>query len=123
MTNDNRSFILAILLSIVVLIGWNAFIAAPRIEDEQERLKRQQQAESTVRTPGASTTQPQTGSNSAPTPEVTPLPSAGQTGVLPIPGSAAVRSRASLIKATKRILIRTDALEGSINLSGGRIDV
>ena len=60
MNDDNRSFILAILLSIAVLVGWNAFIAAPRIQEEQERLKQQQQAEKSGQIPGTTSTQSDT---------------------------------------------------------------
>ena len=34
---DNRNFIVAIVLSLVILIGWQYFVMGPRMKAEQER--------------------------------------------------------------------------------------
>ncbi|MGI9407488.1 MAG: membrane protein insertase YidC, partial [Hyphomicrobiaceae bacterium] len=126
MNQDNRSFILAILLSIAVLIGWNAFIAGPRIQEEQERLKRQQQAENANKAPGTTTKQPAPAGSATPTPGVTPgqppLPSGTESTAIPGAASTVTQTRNAAIKATDRIAIETPSLQGSINLTGGRID-
>jgi len=137
--NNNRNFILAIVLSGMVLLLWQVFYAAPQME--KERLKKQQATElaksqhkpgaRVVGQPpvgglsGAPVAQPQAGSP----PQLGDAPQAGGAaiatpGVPAIPGAlpTAAANRDVIIKATPRVPIDTPSLSGSINLKGGRID-
>jgi YidC/Oxa1 family membrane protein insertase len=109
---DNRNFLVAIALSIVVLLGWNYFYAVP-----QSDKARQQQAASQA-TPAAPGAPPVPGA----APGAPPAP--GST--LPAaPGSAApavVITRADALARSQRISIDTPKLFGSISLQGARID-
>lgn len=112
---DNKNVILAVILSIVVLLGWQFFIVGPQIEDQrirQEGQKAAQQAE----------LQAQNGenSNSVPTPGQASSPSSA-AGVS-VPSANVPQNREAVVTASKRIRIQTERLEGSINLTGGRID-
>ena len=114
--NDNRNMILAIVLSLLVLLGWQYFVAGPQIEAERARqeLAQQQQAGqiATSETPAADATgTPQTpGAVGTPqTPEASGL------------GTAQV-AVADALESGPRIAIETPELSGSLNLLGGRLD-
>ncbi|MHC5654755.1 membrane protein insertase YidC [Stappia sp. ICDLI1TA098] len=108
---DNRNTILAIVLSLVVLLGWQYFIAQPEIE--RQRLSAEQQAATQATQDGAT----------APAPGVTTA-----TGAASVPGGAASSAAAgsltrdAALAQDPRIAIETPSLKGSINLVGGRID-
>jgi YidC/Oxa1 family membrane protein insertase len=108
---DNKNTILAIVLSAIVLIGWQYFFAVPqqKAREEQQQLQAQKQAAQ------PSTTAP------------APAPAAAPSGVPQAPGAAqtpaaAAASRADALKASLRISIATDNVQGSIALKGARID-
>jgi YidC/Oxa1 family membrane protein insertase len=106
MQTDNRNMILAIVLSMVVLFGWQFFIAGPQLEQAQRRAQieqQQAQADQGLATPAAD------GSTAA-------------TATADASGAQTFASRAAAIAATPRIPINTDSLSGSIALVGGRID-
>ncbi len=119
---DNKNTILAIVLSAIVLIGWQYFIGMPQMEKQrQEALLKQQQTQQTAPTPG---TAPQPGT--APGQPGAP-PAPGQPGAPPaVPGQAAppsqVHTRAAVLAASPRIEIETPRVKGSIALKGARID-
>jgi YidC/Oxa1 family membrane protein insertase len=102
---NNRNMIIAIVLSIVVLFGWQFLVAGPQLEQAQRRAAIEQQqaaADTGLATPAAD------GS-------VTAAATATQD-----PGTFA--DRAAAIAATPRVTIDTDALLGSISLTGARLD-
>ncbi len=115
---DNKNTILAIVLSAVVLIAWQFFVAMPQQKAQQEKLAAQQQQQQQQQTaqPNQTTQTPQPGQ----------APQAGQPGVPQAPAAtapaAAAVSRADALKTSPRIPIRTDSLQGSIDLKGARID-
>ncbi len=117
---QNRNYIVAIALSVLVLIAWQFFYLSPKIEQEraaQEALQAQQAEQQT----------PQAGSQSAPAAGGGQLPQAAAGGTTPaLPGSAADAqssvSRDAAVAQEKRIAIDTPALSGSINLTGARFD-
>ncbi|MGA7431062.1 MAG: membrane protein insertase YidC, partial [Xanthobacteraceae bacterium] len=119
---QHKNTIIAIALSLVVMVGWQIFIAYPQMEKQrqQEALKQQEQsqAQSGQVQPGqAQPGQTQSGppnANTAATPQIPGAPSAAA------PSQAA--SRESVIAATPRIAISTPRLGGSIDLKGGRVD-
>jgi YidC/Oxa1 family membrane protein insertase len=116
---DNKNTILAIVLSAVVLIAWQFFVAMPQQKAQQEKLaaqQQQQQQQQQTAQPNQTTQTPQPGQ----------APQAGQPGVPQAPAAtapaAAAVSRADALKTSPRIPIRTDSLQGSIDLKGARID-
>jgi YidC/Oxa1 family membrane protein insertase len=120
---NDKNTIIAIVLSALVLIGWQFLIGGPQMEKQrQEALLKQQhqQHQQQQPTPGAPGTAPTPGTS--PTPGTAPGP-----GTAPqAPGTAAppsqVQTRASVLAASPRIAIETPALKGSIALKGARID-
>jgi len=106
MNGEGRNYILAIGLSILVLVGWQFFVAGPQLEKAQQQAEiaaEQAQTETSadLPTPGATATSA----------EATSAPTAALTG-----------TREEVIAAGNRVDISTGALTGSINLVGGRLD-
>jgi YidC/Oxa1 family membrane protein insertase len=106
---ENRNTIIAIILSGVVLIGWQYFYNIPQME--RQRALQQQQAElvKPSPTPAASpATQPQAGN----APSAAPAATANAPAV----------SRDEAVTASPRVKIETPSVVGSISLKGARID-
>jgi len=109
MKSDNRNVILAVVLSMLVLFGWQFFVAGPQLE------RAQQQAEI------AAQQQQDAQSAALATPSTPSTPGeAAQPAAAPAPQSFA--SRGDALAASQRVSIDTAALEGSINLTGARLD-
>ncbi|MBU1334793.1 MAG: membrane protein insertase YidC [Alphaproteobacteria bacterium] len=103
---DNRNVIIAIVLSMVVLFGWQFFVAGPQLERAQQQAQiaaEQAQSEAALATPAATV-------------------SADGTAAPAADGSAVYADRAAAIAATQRVTIDTTDLHGSINLTGARLD-
>ena len=109
MQPDSRNMILAIVLSMVVLFGWQIFIAGPQMEEAQRRAEIEAQQ--------AQQTQLDNGLASPAADGTTPAAASGETS-----GATSFASRDAAISATERLAIETPSLSGSINLVGGRID-
>ncbi len=108
MNLDNRNVILAVVLSMLVLFGWQFLVAGPQMEraQQQARIAAEQQAEQeALAVPAANPD----GTVSAASPA---QPASAQT----------FADRASALAASTRIAIDTEDLAGSINLTGARID-
>ena len=103
MDENNRNFLLAIVLSIAVLFVWQMFFGLPKHQQQQQQEAQKQQAEQTIQ--GAP---PQPGGTTAPT-----LPGTEQQQAL---------TRDQALAASPRIAIDTPSLKGSIALKGGRVD-
>ncbi len=106
---DNRNIILAIVLSMIVLFGWQFFVAGPQLERAQQQAQiaaEQAQSEAALATPAANA-QPGV---------------AGAPGTVAADGTVSFPDRATAIAASQRITINTEDLEGSINLTGARLD-
>ena len=106
MQTDNRNMIIAIVLSIVVLFGWQFFVAGPQMERAQQQAQiaaEQAQAEAALATPAATT-------------------AAGTPGAVAADGTVTYADRDAAIAATSRVTIDTEDLHGSINLTGARLD-
>ena len=115
MISENRNTILAIVLSLVVLLGWQYFIAGPKLERQQAELQQQQNAQATQ--------QAATGSDAPNTPQPSATP--GSDAAAPAPaaaGQGTFANREQALAASKRVTIDTPHLEGSVNLTGGRLD-
>ena len=106
MTTDNKNTILAIILSALVLIGWQYFYGAPAEKARQQTIEQQAAKQSPAPTaPGQ-----------VPAPTAAPqVPNAQTT-------APASRPRAEVLAASPRVPIATDSVRGSIALKGGRID-
>ncbi|WP_199823813.1 membrane protein insertase YidC [Labrenzia sp. OB1] len=117
MISENRNTILAIVLSLIVLLGWQYFIAGPKLERQQAQAELQAQQNAAA----SGQTQTDSGNPNAPRPTTAP----GTDASAPAPaaaGQSAFASREQALSATKRITIDTPHLEGSVNLTGGRLD-
>src|ERR1700738_3887568 len=109
---DNPTTILAVILSGLVLLGWQYFFNIPQME--KQRAAQQAQSELARSAPQA-------------TPGTTPQPGAASTPAnAPAPNqpaaAAAVVDRNTAIAAGPRVKIDTPRLSGSIALKGARID-
>jgi len=110
---DNRNMILAIVLSIAILMGFQMYFDATRPPPPVQETTEQQAA------PGG-VPQPTESADGAPS-----LPATLEEGVPVPPGSAAPApglNRAAILARNDRIRIDTPRLHGSIALRGGRID-
>ena len=114
---DNRNTILAVILSGLVLLGWQYFFNIPQMEKQRAAQLAQSQMTKPAQD-AANTAAPQTGVAPAPS-ATTPGPNAPAVNQ---PGSAAPVSRDAAIAATPRVKIDSPRLTGSISLKGARID-
>jgi YidC/Oxa1 family membrane protein insertase len=100
---DQRNLILAIVLSIAILLGFQLLYEGPRVQQRQAAQQAQQQSEQMAGVPSSSTSAP---------------PAAG--------GQDMAKDRTQLIAeqfaAGQRVKIDTPSLHGSVNLVGGRLD-
>lgn len=147
---NNRNVIVAIGLSFLVLLGWQYFIASPKIDAERKRQELEQTRQAEAESNGQAVTAGETApagtapkatapSATAPSasvpstegpaaPELTPsAPNAGSSvgsATAPTaPGQVvATAQRESATGSNQRVLIDTPSLGGSLNLVGGRID-
>ena len=113
MMPDNRNTILAVILSGLVLLGWQYFYNIPTMEKQRAAEQAQRQANPTA------TPAPGAAANST-----TPT-APGGTSSAGIPGGpavATVQSRDTVLASSPRVKIDTPSLSGSIGLKGARID-
>ena len=111
---DNRNFLIAILLSLLVFAGWQYFVLEPQME--AERARQEAAAQSEV---ADDTTKAQEAPGDVRLPNVEePVQRLGQSGSQA--GSAVAREDA--LAASPRVAIRSEELDGSISLRGARFD-
>ena len=111
---DSRNTILAVILSGLVLLGWQYFFNIPQME-KQRAAQLAQQAQTTTPAQNA-------GTGNTTTPQATtPAPSANMPANVQA-GSVAIVSREAAIAAGPRVKIDSPRLAGSISLKGARID-
>ena len=103
--NDSRNVILAIVLSILVLVGWQYFVAGPQA-DRAAKMAQLQQQQQQAQTQAAPTSPATVGGALTPEAQV----------------NATFATRDQAIAATPRAKIETPEIIGSINLVGGRLD-
>jgi YidC/Oxa1 family membrane protein insertase len=114
MLGDSKNTILAIVLSAIVLIGWQYFIGGPQLEKQRQEAAQQQQAQQTTPAPGQAKTTPVVPSQPANAPTA---PASQATAI-----AAQPMTRDAALAASPRVKIDTPNLNGSIALKGGRID-
>ncbi|MFN3744922.1 MAG: membrane protein insertase YidC [Hyphomicrobiaceae bacterium] len=119
--DNQKNLLLAIVLSIGVLLFWQFYYAGPKMQQERERLARQQQLEQTQQAPAApgAPGQPATAADGAPIAAPGTAPSTVPGAATPAGG---IHTRETAIRSTPRVTIATPSLTGSISLRGGRID-
>src|SRR6516164_1893584 len=105
---EHRNTILAIVLSIIVVVGWQFFVGYPQMEKQRQDLLLKQQ-EHARQQPGSS----QSGGAQPPVPNGSAAPGAA-------PSTAPTRE--GLVTASPHVMISTPTLNGSIDLKGARID-
>ena len=116
---NNKNTYLAIGLSILVIVAWQYFYVAPRVESQKRaaQIEAQRQVEQKSNNPEIKTEKG--------------VPTASDKSNLStdvnIPGSLQSQNsgklkRGEAIEGSKRINLETDSLIGSINLTGGRVD-
>jgi YidC/Oxa1 family membrane protein insertase len=102
--NDQKNTILAIVLSALVLIGWQFYFGTPQQKQTQQQQTQQaQQAPASPQQPGAP-----------------PAPGAPQVPGQSVPAQPLTREAA--LAASPRVAIETPSVTGSIALKGARID-
>ncbi|HKA64124.1 MAG TPA: membrane protein insertase YidC [Methyloceanibacter sp.] len=115
MDENNRNFILAIVLSIGVLFAWQYFFVPkhpPQQPPGQQTAEQQQQQQpQKPAEPGP----PQPRAEGQP-------PSPAGTPVAPGDAQTATETREEAIASSQRVAIDSPGIKGSINLKGGRID-
>jgi len=108
--NQQRNLLLAVILSMAVLLGWQLFYAGPKMKEEQERHRIQQElaqqsaSKEAAKPASPSATSPNAGAGTA------------------IPGAAPATSGEDAIKTSPRLAIDTPSVKGSIALRSGRFD-
>ncbi|MCW5680860.1 MAG: membrane protein insertase YidC [Xanthobacteraceae bacterium] len=119
--SDQRNMLLAIVLSVVVLLGWQYFIAGPQLEKQKQAQQQQQQQKQTQAPQGPQVPPATTGPQ---TPNAGPQTPPAQGPQVPgTPQKPATATRAQILAASgPRVLIETPKLHGSISLKGARID-
>ncbi len=99
--NEHKNTILAIVLSLIVVVGWEYFFAKPEMEKQAQQHQEQ--------------TQPREAQPAMPAGGAPPVPNAPSTK---LPSA----TRQAVIATSARVAIETPTLRGSIDLKGGRID-
>lgn len=111
---DNRNMILAVVLSVAILLGYELFFVKPAPEQAgQTAMETGEQP-----TGGQVPSLPKAGTEAS-------SAAAGGAQVPALGGAAQIpsdESRGTILAQTKRIIINTPRLHGSISLTGGRID-
>lgn len=111
---DNRNFLIAIALSVLMFAGWQYFVMNPRMEAEkarQEAIAAQAEAANPAGTQTGTATTPGTGGAH--------LPTIDGAAPLNIPK---VTSRKAALAVSPRVTIESNAVDGSLALKGARFD-
>src|SRR5215207_9616725 len=104
---NNRNLLLAIVLSVGVLLGWNFFYGVPQMEQQKRAQQAQQVAPPLPGQPGQAGPVP--GASPAPGSPSVPIP-----GTLPAPAGATVpETREAALQRSPRVSIDTPSLAGS----------
>jgi len=102
--SDQKNMILAVVLSILIIVGFQYFVGAPQPENTAQQETTEQSTADTV------TPAPAPGTSNASAPSAA------------APETAVSLSREDSLKQSPRIKINTPSLHGSISLKGARID-
>jgi len=115
---ENKNTILAIVLSLVVVVGWQYFVGYPQMEKQRREALLKQQEQTQVQPAPANPAAPGTPASPAAQPAGAPAAPAGSAAsVAPL-----THSREAVIEVSPHVAIDTPRLSGSIDLKGARID-
>ncbi|MCX8506361.1 MAG: membrane protein insertase YidC [Alphaproteobacteria bacterium] len=117
---DNRNLILAIVLSVAIVIGFQFFWQIPH----QKQLLAEQQAKQSQNVSSLGVT-PSPTNSLIPSPAKslpTPIPNEKQLRTSGGPGTTSMLERSVALSNSQRVLIDTPNILGSISLKGGMID-
>ena len=119
--DNSKNLVTAMLLSLAVVLGWQYFVAGPKLREEQARIQRDKQveAERTAKTGPSAGSAPLPSGVTAPG---VPAPTAGTATPGTLAPSATAMTRDAAIAASPRLAIKTPSLEGSIDLKGAHVD-
>jgi YidC/Oxa1 family membrane protein insertase len=110
MLNEHKNTILAIILSLIVVVGWEYFFARPELQNQAQQQQQQTQVQPQPQPNNPGGTQPAAPAGAAP-------------GAPNVPsGQTPTQTRASVLANLPHIDIDTPTLRGSIDLRGARID-
>lgn len=107
---ENKNLVLAVVLSLAILLGWNYY--------EQTQLEKMA-AEAPVTTSATDNPAPAATSTAPNGTAEMPVPAGME---ITTDGFLAERARADILADAPRLPIKTDRLQGSLNLKGARID-
>jgi len=114
---NNRNFLITIVLSVLILTLWQVFYMNPRIEAQREAARVEtERVEAEKKAAGGSQATP------APAGAVPALPAGTAPGSIPGTDGTTEQNRDKALGATARVKVDTPSLTGSINLTGGRLD-
>jgi YidC/Oxa1 family membrane protein insertase len=119
---DSKNTILAIVLSAIVLIGWQYFVGLPQLEKQRQEQAQQQAAKTGPGQPGQAAQPPIATPGAAPGAGQAPGQVPGAVPGQAAPGATTTVTREAALKASPRVAIETGSIQGSIDLKGGRID-
>ena len=113
--SDQKNTILAIVLSALVLIGWQIYFGVPQLDKQKQQQAHERSQPPPAPQQPSGATQEQTGAPAAPatTPQVPGQPTAAPAQAL---------TREAALAASPRVRVETPSLAGSIALKGARID-
>ncbi len=120
MDENNRNFIMAIVLSIAVLIGWQFLYNGPKTRQQEALKESMAQQKTTQQPPSTAPGQSADGAPPQPTADGTPPQPSSIPGTGPAAPSGANRKTA--LAKSERLFIETPKLKGSLSLAGARID-
>ena len=115
---DNKNIVLAVVLSIIILVGFDMFFAKdPPVPPPGDQPGTEKTA------PGTTTTPTPTPSQAPAIPAPPGAPGAAIPSPTGVPSAGELRSaRKAILEKGSRVQISTPGLHGSINLTGGGID-
>ena len=109
---DQRNLVIAVVISILIMVGYEQFFAPPKVPAPQ-----------TAGAPSApSVSNSASGTLTSPSPMDLSLPDLPRPGVSGSPAEVAGGSRQAALEAVPRVRINSPRLHGSISLKGARID-
>jgi YidC/Oxa1 family membrane protein insertase len=119
---EQRNLLIAVIVSVAILLGWQFLYEQPRIEQEMASREAQQQA-AEQRPPTA----PPAASGQVPAPDVqvpgSPIPDIQTPDTMATaPGVLGPPDRGALLRRDQRVRISSNRLHGSIRLEGGQFD-
>ncbi|MGO9941480.1 MAG: membrane protein insertase YidC [Rhodoblastus sp.] len=109
MQNDQKNLILAMALSLMVIVGWNHFFGAPKVQQARQTQSQLEQLDSSGR-PKAANPAANAGAN----------PAAGST--MQPEAAAQPLNRAEALALSPRLVIDTKNMFGTLALKGARLD-